>query len=235
MNHVIPKDETFPLTSEKTSNSADGTMPDGLPRSLETTYQTEKLKESSTRPRPTVMSSSRSTFCQKCKEIGHSAEFCRSGSVEASGIDGSAVTARSSREETHRGSRLKEAIHAALLRKPEIQRRKRTVDKIDEISTLNTDLNPEIACHDQSLVSNKSNIILSAEGTNEGQQAIPRISTSDSIPVAASTAMQHVVPTPIGKSSAVKPTAKDFTNNGLATSPQLAKMSAIPEYEFIWR
>lgn len=62
-------------------------------------------------------STSKSTFCQKCKEIGHSAESCSS---ETPGVD-SAIP-RSIRED----SKLKEAIHAALLRKPEIQRKKKS-------------------------------------------------------------------------------------------------------------
>ncbi|XP_024020786.1 uncharacterized protein LOC21402590 isoform X4 [Morus notabilis] len=239
-NPAVFKDEalsTDSFTTEKPSNNIDGTMQDGT-RWQEIMHQTEKMKECSSRSRPTVTTSSRSTFCQKCKEIGHSADFCTISSSETSGIDASA--ARGSREETHRGSKLKDAIHAALLRKPEIQRKKRALDQSDEFSTSSRDLSSEITCLDQA--SNKSKIISPSEVTHEEPQ-----STLDSMHTTINNTMQHTAFTTNAKfssktgdldalvSSTVKPVVKDLINHALATSPQLLKMSAIPEYEYIWR
>ncbi|XP_062119700.1 protein PARALOG OF AIPP2-like isoform X2 [Humulus lupulus] len=247
-NHITLKDEalsTCSLTSDKPSNNVDGIMEDGLTRSQDVTQQTEKLKESSAvRPRMTVSTSSKSTFCQKCKEIGHSAEFCTAGSSQASGIDSSG--ARSSREETHKGSKLKDAIQAALLRKPEIHRRKR-VDQVDELLTPNTDLNSEIACQDQTIALNKPKNIIPPEGTHEMRQAVLGSSTSESMHTTVSKMMSPTVPATDSKLSCkvedsevvvptvVKPMAKDFINHAQATSPQLLKMPTIPEYEYIWQ
>lgn len=246
-NHGVSKDEalsTGSLATEKPSNSIDGTMQDGT-RWQEIMHQTEKMKESSVRSRSTVSTSSRSTLCQKCKEIGHSAEFCTIGSSEASGIDASAT--RGSREETHRGSKLKDAIHAALQRKPEIQRKKRALDQSDEFSTSSTDLNSEITCQDQPSVSNKSKTIVTSEGTHEEPEAVPGSSTLDSLHTTINNTMQQTVSTTNANvsskmgdletlvPSAVKPTAKDLVNHALPTSPQLPKMPAIPAYEYFWR
>lgn len=247
-NHGVSKDEalsTGSLTTEKPSNSIDGTMQDGT-RWQEIMHQTEKMKESSVHSRSTVLTSSRSTLCQKCKEIGHSAEFCTIGSSEASGIDASAT--RGSREETHRGSKLKDAIHAALQRKPEIQRKKRALDQSDEFSTSSTDLNSETTCQDQASVSDKSKTtIVTSEGMHEEPEAVPGSSTLDSLHTTINNTMQHTVSTTnanvsskIGDldtlvPSAVKPVAKDLVNHALSTSPQLPKMPAIPAYEYIWR
>lgn len=218
-------------------------MQDGSIRSQEIS-QTEKTKESSVRPRLNASSSSRSTFCQKCKEIGHSAEFCAIGSSQASVIDSSG--ARSSREEIHKGSKLKDAIHAALLRKPEIHRRKR-VDQFDELSTSSTDLSSEIASQEQSLILNKSKNVIAPEGTHEGQQAILGSSTSDSVHTTVNKMMHHTMSTTDSKFSlkvedseavvpcGVKSTVKDFMGHSQATLPQLLKMPAIPEYDYIWQ
>ncbi|PON49500.1 Zinc finger, FYVE/PHD-type [Trema orientale] len=241
-NPNISKDETLSscsLTTDKPSNSVDGTMQDGLARSQEITHQTEKIKESSVRPRLTVLTSSRSTFCQKCKEIGHSAEFCTIGSSQASGVDSSGP--RSSREETRKGSKLKDALHAALLRKPEIHRRKR-VDQFDDFSTSITDLNSEVAYQDQAVVLNKSKNTISPEGMREMPPAILGSSTTDSVHTAVSKMMHHAVPTidsefsiKVEDSEAVVPSVVRSTAHAQATSPQLLKMPTIPEYEYIWQ
>ncbi|XP_050253369.1 uncharacterized protein LOC126699527 isoform X7 [Quercus robur] len=181
LNLVSPKDEplsTYPLNTERPSNSADVSGQDGLPRSQETANQYEKTRESSTiRSRPTAISASKSVFCQKCKDSGHATEFCTIGTPQASGIDVSAV--RSSREESHEGNKLKAAIQAAWLRRPEINRKKKVFDQPDELSTSSTDMNNELASQDQFLVSNKPKNIMSTEGSHE-RQAVLGSSTSDS-------------------------------------------------------
>ncbi|KAL5568287.1 hypothetical protein UlMin_024862 [Ulmus minor] len=242
------KDEplsTYSLT-EKSPSSLDGTSQGVLPQSQEPNLA-DKPRENSGRPRPTVTTSSRSIICQKCKESGHTAESCTSsGTLQASGVDASA--ARSARDEMQRGSKLKNAIHAALLRKPEINRKKRALDHSDNISTSNMDLNCEIPAQDQTLVSNKSKKLLHPEATHEGQQAVVGISTSDTCKhTTVNSILQQTVPTAdtklsskLGNSDAAfsfvgKPMAKDIVTHASAVSSQLLKMSAIPEYEYIWQ
>lgn len=242
------KDESLSTSSlvvEKMSNNADGTPQDGLPRSQEIANQVEKARESSARPRPSVPTSPKAIYCLKCKEIGHAAELCTFSSSQASGMD--ALTARSTKEETHKSSKLKDAIHAALLRKPEIYRNKKMIDQSDEFSSSNTDLNSEIACQDQLSVSNKLKNIISHEGTQDGKGNLGS-SVSDSYThTTVSNVMQHMVPTTnsvfppkVGDSdtavpSAGKPTVKDISSHASATSFLFSKISPIPEYEYIWQ
>ncbi|PQM39488.1 hypothetical protein Pyn_25374 [Prunus yedoensis var. nudiflora] len=76
-----------------------------------------------------------------------------------------------------RGSRLKDAIHAALLRKPEIYRKKRVFDPSDELSTSNVDLSHE-----------------GSEGSHDGQTVLGT-STSDSYKnTTVNNLKQHTVP-----------------------------------------
>ncbi|ONI25965.1 hypothetical protein PRUPE_2G329000 [Prunus persica] len=173
-NQVSSKDE--PLSSysgivEKPCSNVDETLEDAFPQSVEMTSQADKTRESSARCRPTVAAS------PKCKDIGHTAEFCRVGISQTSGTDAS--TPISSREDMPRGNRLKDAIHAALLRKPEIYRKKRVFDPSDELSTSNVDLSYEVASQEQSLISNKLNNITCSEGSHDGQTVLGT-STSDS-------------------------------------------------------
>ncbi|KAH7538460.1 hypothetical protein FEM48_Zijuj03G0201600 [Ziziphus jujuba var. spinosa] len=244
LNQVSSKDEILPTYSsaiDKPSNNFDGTPPDGLPRLQETINQADKARESSVRPKPSAPVSPKGIFCQRCKEIGHAAELCTTGSPQASGND--ALTARSSsREEMHRGSKLKDALYAAMLRKPEIYRNKRVLDQSDEFSPSNTDLNSEIACQDQVL---KNNIL--HEGSQE-KKAITESSGSDSCTHSTvNNMMQDALPmTDVVFSSKVgdldaavpsvgKPMVKDFLGHDSATLAFLSKISPIPEYEYIWQ
>nr|XP_023874432.1 uncharacterized protein LOC111986766 isoform X4 [Quercus suber] len=246
-NLVSPKDEplsTYPLNTERPSNSADVSGQDGLPQSQETANQYEKTRESSTiRSRPTAISASKSVFCQKCKDSGHATEFCTIGTPQASGIDASAV--RSSREESHEGNKLKAAIHAALLRRPEINRKKKVFDQPDELSTSSTDMNYELASQDQFLVSNKPKNIMSTEGSHE-RQAVLGSSTSDSCKHAVvNNSKQFTLPPTDVFSSKVDDSdstiisigkhARELPSHTSTAMSSLLKASAIPEYEYIWQ
>ncbi|KAK9994121.1 hypothetical protein SO802_023824 [Lithocarpus litseifolius] len=247
LNLVSPKDEhlsTYPLNTERPPNSADVSGQDGLPRSQETANQYEKTRESSTiRSRPTAISASKSVFCQKCKDSGHATEFCTIGTPQASGIDASAV--RSSREESHEGNKLKAAIHAALLRRPEINRKKKVFDQPDELSTSSTDMNYELASQDQFLVSNKPKNIMSTEGSHE-RQAVLVSSTSDSCKHAVvNNSKQFTLPPTDVFSSKVEDSdsaiisigkhARELPSHTSTAMSSLLKTSAIPEYEYIWQ
>lgn len=248
LNQVISKDESlssFSSVVEKLSNNADGTPQDGLPWSQETANQAEKAMESIVRPRPSVPTSPKGIFCENCKEIGHAAELCTFSSSQASGMN--ALTARTSREEMPRGSKLKNAIHAALRRKPEIYRNKRVIDQSDEFSTSNTDLNNEIACQDQVLISNKSRNIMSHEGTQDGKAILWSSGSNSSTHTTVNNVMQQTLPTTdavfsskVGDSDSAVPSvgkamAKDFSSHASATSFLLSNISPIPEYEYIWQ
>ncbi|XP_042985034.1 uncharacterized protein LOC122313832 isoform X9 [Carya illinoinensis] len=246
LNQVAVKDEplsTHFLNDGRPSNYADGTVQDGLPQSQEITNQYEKTREGSIRPRPTATSASKSVFCQKCKDTGHAAEFCTISILQASSTDASA--ARSSKGEKHEGSKLKAAIHAALLRRPEIYRKKGVLDQPDDLSVSNTDLNYKIASQDQLLVSNKSKDIVSSEGSHE-RQAILGSSISDSSKqITANTLKQFASNrtdaflSKLGGScstivSVGKPIITDFSCQASITSV-LLKTSIVPEYEYIWQ
>ncbi|KAG2701227.1 hypothetical protein I3760_06G034700 [Carya illinoinensis] len=246
LNQVAVKDEplsTHFLNDGRPSNYADGTVQDGLPQSQEITNQYEKTREGSIRPRPTATSASKSVFCQKCKDTGHAAEFCTISILQASSTDASA--ARSSKGEKHEGNKLKAAIHAALLRRPEIYRKKGVLDQPDDLSVSNTDLNYKIASQDQLLVSNKSKDIVSSEGSHE-RQAILGSSISDSSKqITANTLKQFASNrtdaflSKLGGScstivSVGKPIITDFSCQASITSV-LLKTSIVPEYEYIWQ
>lgn len=245
LNQVSSKDEilsTYSSAIEKPSYNFDGTPQDGSSRLQEIINQADKDKENSVRPRPSAPVSPEGVFCQKCKEVGHAAELCTIGSSQAFGND--ALT--TSREEMQRGNKLKDALFAAMLRKPEIYRNKRVLDQSDEFSTSNTDLNSEIACQNQVLVSNKLKNNMSHEGSQE-RKAILENSGSDSCThTTVDNMMQDALPMTDVFSSRVgdldaavpyvgKPMVKDFSSHGSATSSLLSKISPIPEYEYIWQ
>ncbi|XP_059435246.1 uncharacterized protein LOC132168162 isoform X4 [Corylus avellana] len=245
LNKISPKDEpvsTYSLNAERPSNNVDGTVQDGLPM----TNHHEKTRESSSiRPRPSATSASKAVFCQKCKDIGHATEFCTNGTPHAPGIDVSA--ARSSREEMHEGNKLKAAISAAILKRPEFHRKKRVLDQPDESSMSSTGLNYEITAPDQLLASNKSKNVMSTEGSCE-RQAILGSSTLDSHKHATSTVNNSkqftlhptdVFSSKVGDSDSTvvsvgKPTIREFPSQA-STTTVLLKTSAIPEYDFIWQ
>ncbi|KAF5442581.1 hypothetical protein F2P56_035223 [Juglans regia] len=246
LNQVTVKDEplsTHSLNAGRPSNYADGTVQDGLPQSQEITNQCEKTREGSTRTRPTATSASKSVFCQKCKDTGHAAEFCTMSMLQASTTDASA--ARSSKGEKHEGNKLKAAIHAALLRRPEIYRKKGVLDQPDDLSVSNTDLNYKIASPDQLLVSNKSKDIVSSEGSHE-KLAILGSSISDSSKQVTTNTLKQSASnqtdaffSKLGDSystivSVGKPTVTDFSCQASITSV-LLKTSIVPEYESIWQ
>lgn len=247
LNQVSSKDEpvaTHSLNAERSSNNADGIVQDGLHWSQEITNQHEKTRESSnirSATRPTAASASKGVFCQKCKEIGHVAEFCMVGIPQASGTDISA--ARSSREEMHKGNKLKAAIHAALLRRPEFYRKKRVLDQPDDLSIPNTDLNYEIASHDQMLVSNKLKDATSTEGSSEGPTILGS-STSESSKQTTGNSLKQLGLHPIdvfssklgdSYSNAVSVGKSTIRHLPCQASSVLLKKSVIPEHEFIWQ
>ncbi|KAM2731068.1 hypothetical protein EV1_002240 [Malus domestica] len=222
--HFSFKDESLSssVTVEKSHCNVDGTSEDVLPQSGEMIDQDDKARESSVRCTPAVVAS------PKCKEIGINAEFGRPVISQASGTDASAL--RGSREEMQRGNRLKDAIHAAFVRKSEIYRKKRVFDQSDESSTPNMDSSYEVAAQEQSpdgpaiLGTSTSDSYKNATVNNLKQLTVQPIDSGFPSKVAYSVS---VVPG--------KPTVKDLHNHASGAMSVLVKTTAIPEYEYIWQ
>lgn len=232
--------------TERMSTSIDEAPQDVLPRSRETANQVEKSRDSSSdRVKAVVPTASKSPFCQKCKEFGHSLECCTSGTLQESGAEISVTASSSSKEEMHKGNKLKAAIQAALLRRPEIYRKKEVPNQTDEVSTSGTEVNCEATSQDQVVVSSTLKNSTSAEGTHE-QQEILENSTSDPPKCSSASDLKQLNSYPTdfcsqpGKSdsfvlTAGKPLVRDLSNKAVAISSVLSKMLAFPEYEYIWQ
>ncbi|TKY67896.1 hypothetical protein E2542_SST10792 [Spatholobus suberectus] len=149
------------------------------------------------------------------------------------------------KEEMHKGSRLKAAIQAALLRRPEIHKKKEALDQTNEFPTSSTGLKCEVTSQNQVLVSNTLKNSISAEETNMKQDIIENSTFETSkCPSACDLKQLKFCRTDfcsqLRKSDSVgptsgKPVVRDLPINSLAISSVLSKMSVIPEYEYIWQ
>jgi hypothetical protein len=224
--------------TDRTIACNDEALQDALPRSRETANQVEKSRESlSDRLRPVVPTASKSPYCQKCEEFGHS--------LEESGAEISVTASSISKEEMHKGNKLKAAIQAALLKRPEIYRKKEVSSQTDEIPTSGTELNCEATSRDQVLVSNTLKNSISTEETREQQEVLEN-STSDSSKCSSASDLKQLNSCPtdlcsqLGKSDLVglnaqKPLVRDLSRKAVAISSVVSKMLAFPEYEYIWQ
>ena len=178
-------------------------MSGGLSRSLDSTSESEKSRESA------VSRSSKSVPCLKCKEMGHTAEYCSVS--QASGADLSAP--RTSREEINKadkGNKLKAAIEAAIRLKPGICER---------------------TSQDPLSVSNKAKNMISVEGTHEWKTNVCNQASIGNMKLLNS----HSTDAVSIVSSAVSLSMRDISVPPLATVSAVSKMSAIPEHEYIWQ
>jgi len=225
--------------TERTSIRVDEAQQDVLPRARETTNQIEKSRDSSSdRIRPTVHTS-KSLFCQRCKEFGHAMEGCSVGTTQESGAEISATTSSSSKDEMLKGNILKAAIQAALLRRPEIYKKKEVSNQTDEVSTSGTDLNCEVTSNDPVLISSTLKNGISTEETPD-QQEILENSTSDSSKCSSANDFKLLKSCQPGKSGSIclaagKPVVKDMSDKAVTLSIVPSKMLAFPEYEYIWQ
>lgn len=220
-NYVICKDDfLFSYSSnfaERTSTSVDETQQDGIPRSQETTNQVDKTKDSSSdRVRLGVTYASKNPFCHKSKDFGHPTECCTLGSTQE-----------------------------ALLRRPDIYKKKEVPDQADEFPTSGTDLNCEVTSEDQVLVSETLKNSISAEETNPRQEILENSTCETSKCLSANDlkqlnfyptnfCSQSGKPAPVGPASG-KPVVRSLPNRALAVSNVVSKISATPEYEYIWQ
>jgi hypothetical protein len=237
-NNIISSFFLFLNFTERTSASNDEALQDALPRSRETGNLGEKSRESfSDRVRPAVPTASKSPFCQKCEEFGHSLEYCTAGTLPESGAEISVAASNISKEETHKGNKLKAAIQAALLKRPVIYRKKEVSSQTDEISTLGTELNCEVTAQDPVLVSNTHKNSITTEETHEQQKVLENSTSASDLKQLNSSSTGLC--SQQGKSDLVgfnaqKPSVRELSTNAVETSV-LSKMVAFPEFDYIWQ
>ncbi|XP_054811853.1 uncharacterized protein LOC129313051 [Prosopis cineraria] len=227
------------VCSGRICTSGDESVQDMQPRLRETANPVEKTRDSSSdRVRIDAIATSKGC-CQKCKEFGHATECCTIGKTQESGNEVSFATTSSSIEEMHKSDNVKAALQAALLRMPEIHKKKEVANQMDE---LGTDLKFEATAQEQVLVSGALKNSISAEEIHNGQdttessaaaslkgasdEKLLNLTGSDSCSQLENSG--DVVPS-IGKIA-----VGDFPNQPLAISRVLSKM-AVPEYEHIWQ
>ncbi|GMP70925.1 hypothetical protein CsSME_00029550 [Camellia sinensis var. sinensis] len=231
-------------TAERPSCNVNEDLPDLLPRPQESTNLGERIRESSVnRSRPSITTGGKSVPCQKCKEIGHSAQFCTVDSPQSLAVDASAA---SSREVMNKGNKLKAAIEAAMLKKPGIYRKNKMPDQSDGLSMSSANLGCQIGSQGQFSTSINTSNMFSANEVHDGQ-AVLRISTADSCRQTTVNNMNQLSALPSGvailKTGAIspvvpsngKPFRRDLPSHALASVSVLLKMSAVPEHEYIWQ
>ncbi|XP_028083171.1 uncharacterized protein LOC114284471 isoform X4 [Camellia sinensis] len=231
-------------TAERPSCNVNEDLPDLLPRPRESTNLGERIRESSVnRSRPSITTGGKSVPCQKCKEIGHSAQFCTVDSPQSLAVDASAA---SSREVMNKGNKLKAAIEAAMLKKPGIYRKNKMPDQSDGLSMSSANLGCQIGSQGQFSTSINTSNMFSANEVHDGQ-AVLRISTADSCRQTTVNNMNQLSALPSGvailKTGAIspvvpsngKPFRRDLPSHALASVSVLLKMSAVPEHEYIWQ
>ncbi|XP_059667443.1 protein PARALOG OF AIPP2-like [Cornus florida] len=244
-NQTSHKDNPLPstsLTAERSfcnvneSAAASESLPEGLPQSKESTSSSDKIIENSrNRSKQNITAGGKSVPCQKCKEVGHAAQFCTVDSPRPLAVD--AFAARSSREVMNGGNKLKAAIQAAIDKKPGIYRKNKDPDQSDELPRSSVNLNCEVPSRDQFSIScnmmNKSSLDEIYEG-----QAIPQNSSTDSCKHTTVNNVKQLSTLPINSkteyASDRKSSITDLSCHTSAALSVLSKMSAIPEHEYIW-
>ncbi|XP_027911013.1 uncharacterized protein LOC114169861 isoform X3 [Vigna unguiculata] len=246
MNNTGSRSPEPQVSSDRTSTSVDETQQDRMPRSQETVNQVVRTKDSSSdHVRSGVTNASKSSFCRKCKDFGHATECCSiSGTLEF-GPEASVITTSSSKKDMHKGNRLKDAIQAALLRRPEIHKKKEGPDETNEFPTSSIGFKREVNSENQVLVSNTMKNSISAEETNVKQEILESSSFETSKGPSANDPKQlkfcqtdlcsQLRKSEFAGLTSGKPVVRDLPNNGMAISSVLSKMSVIPEYEYIWQ
>ncbi|KAK7258172.1 hypothetical protein RIF29_32675 [Crotalaria pallida] len=246
MSNVSRKSLEALVSSEITSTSVDKTQKVGIPRSEETANQLDKTKDNSSDcVRSGVTYPSKKPFCHICKDFGHPTECCTIGSTREFSAEVSATVASSSKEEMHKGSRMKALIQEALHGRPEIYKKKEIPDQTDEFLTSGSDMNYEVTSQDQMLVSNTLKNSKSAEETNVKQEILEYSTFETSKCLSANDLRQlNLCPTDfcsqLRKANSVGPASETHVvralpNQAFAVSDVLSKMSVLPEYEYIWQ
>ncbi|OIV99648.1 hypothetical protein TanjilG_17458 [Lupinus angustifolius] len=166
--------------------------------------------------------------------------------TQQDGISHSQEATCSSKEDMHKGKRLKAVTQEEVWhRRPEIYKKKEMPDQTDVYHTSGTDWNCEFTSRDQMLVSNTLKNSKSAEETNVKQEILENSTFETSKCLSANGLRQlNLCPTDscsqLGKpdsfgSSYEKPVVRVLPNEAWEVSNVLSKMFAIPEYEYIWQ
>lgn len=158
--------------------------------------------------------------CQNNKQMGHSAQ----GSI---GNNASAM--RNSKEVKHRDNKLKDAIEAALLKKPGIYRKNKVSDQSDESSVAT--INNEVAAVDRLPHSRNAGNLTSVEVSTDCQgQIIRNFNVDHSKQSNGSSLKQSMILSAEGKHLTTAVSSHDD-----AALPSLSKIKAIPDHECIWQ
>ncbi|XP_043694690.1 uncharacterized protein LOC122645453 isoform X2 [Telopea speciosissima] len=245
---VNPKEE--PLSSsmwngDKSGSKPDAIMQDGFPLSRESTNQEVRAKEPPvSRSRPVGGPKVR---CNRCKEIGHAAQFCPIGSPRVSVLEASSP--RSSRELTSRSNKLKESVEASVLKKPGLYKKNKLHDQSDELSMSSADLSCEAVPRDQLSTSSSCLRNLNfGEGKQDGQEIMGSSAADSSKTTSINDVKQHLVSPKealfISKAAEFDAATTSIGNKMMPfirESHSLAsagvapsEFSAIPEHDYIW-
>ncbi|MED6122043.1 hypothetical protein PIB30_035964 [Stylosanthes scabra] len=235
-NNISRKSLT-PLVSAESTTSGDETQSDGPPQSRELANHVDNTKDSSS----DHVSPGESPLFHKSKDFSHATE-CVVANTQEFGLEGSTTAPYGSKDEIHKDNRLKAAIQAALLRRPEICKKKEVPVRTDEFSTSGTDLNSKVSFQDQAFVINTPKNILSTEETKARLEILysPTFETSSSNgsrPVSFSPTDSHSQPRKLESvcPDPGKPVVRDLHNQTLAVSSFVSQISAFPEHQYIWQ
>ncbi|KAL1362451.1 hypothetical protein HN51_010707 [Arachis hypogaea] len=238
-NNINRKSSAPLFSAERIATSGEETQLDGAPQSIEFSNQIDNAKDSSIdHVSSGLTNASGSSVFHKSKDFGHATECRGVANREEFSLEGSTTAPNSSKDKIHKDNRLKAAIQAALLRRPEICKKKEVPDRTDEFSTSGRDLNSEVSSQDQSIVINTQKNILSTEETKARQEILhnPTFETpssNGSKPVSFGPIqprkLESVGPDP------GNPVVRDFQNQALAVSSVLSQIAVFPEHQFIWQ
>lgn len=221
-------------TAERPSSNLDENLQDGSSRSRESSSQSEKTRESSdNRSKPAVAVGLKNLACRKCKETGHTTESCSAFSPRASDTSSS----RSVKGDMSKGSKLKAAIEAAMLKKPGIFRKKKESDQSDGLSSSTMDTIFGKASNDQLSSSNKTRHLVSDEGEDGGQTDLGTCPLENSKQININNMKQAnvlsgevIFPSKSGDLGSMV-----MATHALAGPPLFPKTITIPEHECIWQ
>ncbi|XP_017242340.1 ASI1-immunoprecipitated protein 2 [Daucus carota subsp. sativus] len=205
----------------------------------ESTNVVENVKEISVSHPKHSTAGGKITPCQKCKDVGHSADFCTIDSPKQS-LASDVHTSRSSKEAIYKDNKLKAAIEAAMLKKPGIYRKNKAPDQSVELG-VSGNVNSELCTQDQLSNTRNPKKLVSAEGQSKEVAStwnfnteFPKLTTGTNVKqftnsAEAVTALSHrPIPHADGKSITMElPTP--WSISGLSVVP------AIPEHDYIWQ
>ncbi|KAK1392085.1 PHD-type domain-containing protein [Heracleum sosnowskyi] len=227
------------LSTERQVSKISGGITD---QARESKNVVENVKENSiSNPKQISIAGGKVTPCQKCKDVGHSAEVCTIDSPKQS-LASDVLTSRSSKEAIHKDNSLKAAIEAALLKKPGIYRKNKVHDQSAGIA-VSGNINSEVCSQDQqSNTHNPRKLVPGEEVSKEGASGwnfnteFPKLTNSTNVKqftnsAEAVTALSHrPIPHGDGKSSTM-----DLPSSASLSISVLSIMPAIPEHEYIWQ